>query len=289
MCKSFFLGVRKVFGKFLGFKYTWHVAYKYTQDWKNSVLRKSIIIKNPPNRFLADPFVVNHNDRTILFVEDFSFKSKKGVISAYEISSIGYKNIGVAIEERFHLSYPFIIKDNNNIFMIPESNEAKEIRIYKCIEFPLKWSLEEVLMKDISAADTNILKFNDKYWMFTNIDTSKSGDHSSELHIFFSDNLISKNWKPHKNNPVIFDSNQARNGGMIFSESNNIFRVFQRQGFDMYGKSIGISQIKILNETQYKEKILTNIEPKFFKNIKGTHSFCFNPNILAIDFVKYQK
>ena len=57
----------------------------------------------------------------------------------------------------------------------------------------------------------------------------------------------------------------------------------------MYGKSIGISQIKILNETQYKEEILTNIEPKFFKNIKGTHSFCFSPNIVAIDFVKYQK
>ena len=37
------------------------------------------------------------------------------------------------------------------------------------------------------------------------------------------------------------------------------------------------------------EEILTNIEPKFFKNIRGTHSFCFNSNVLAIDFVKYQK
>lgn len=287
--KSFFLGIKKIFGKFLGFKYTWYVAYQYTQDWKNLVLKNSVIIKNPLNRFLADPFVINHNNRTILFVEDFSFKSKKGVISAYEINNMGYKNIGIAIEEKFHLSYPFLIKEDNNIFMIPESNEAKEIRIYKCIEFPLKWSLEEVLMKNISTVDTNIFKFNNKYWMFTNIDTSKSGDCCSELHIFFSDNLISKNWKPHKNNPVIFDSSQARNGGMIFSENNNIFRVFQRQGFDMYGKSIGISQIKILNETQYKEEILTNIEPKFFKNIKGTHSFCFSPNIVAIDFVKYQK
>ena len=124
--------------------------------------------------------------------------------------------------------------------------------------------------------------------MFTNIDSSKSGDHSSELHIFYSNNLISKDWKPHKNNPVIFDSNQARNGGMIFSENNKIFRVFQRQGFDMYSKSLGISEIKTLNEDQYNEEILINVEPKFFKNIKGTHSFCFNSNILAVDFVKYQ-
>ena len=287
--KSFFLGLKKLFGKFLGFKYTWHIAYQFTKDWKNSVLRKSIIIKNPTNRFLADPFVINHNDRTILFVEDFSFKSKKGVISAYEIDNKGYKNIGIAIEEKFHLSYPFIIKEENDIFMIPESNEAKEIRIYKCLQFPLKWALEEVLIKDVSAVDTNIFKFNNRYWMFTNIDSSKSGDHSSELHIFYSNNLISKDWKPHKNNPVIFDSNQARNGGMIFSENNKIFRVFQRQGFDMYGKSLGISEIKTLNEDQYNEEILINVEPKFFKNIKGTHSFCFNSNILAVDFVKYQK
>jgi hypothetical protein len=40
---------------------------------------------------------------------------------------------------------------------------------------------------------------------------------------------------------------------MIFSENNKIFRVFQKQDFDMYGKSLGISEIKTLNEDQYKE------------------------------------
>ena len=72
----------------------------------------------------------------------------------------------------------------------------------------------------------------------------------------------------HKNNPVIFDSNQARNGGIIFSENNQLYRVFQRQGFDMYGSSLGISKIKTLNENEYKEEILTTIEPKFFKNME---------------------
>lgn len=287
--KSFFLGLKKLLGKILGFRYTWHVAYQFRKDWKDSVLRKSIIIKNPNNRFLADPFSIYYNNRKILYVEDFCFKSKKGIISAYEIDSNGYKTLGIAIEEKFHLSYPFIIKEENDIFMIPESNEAKDIRIYKCLEFPLKWKIEEVLMKNVSAADTNIFKFNNKYWMFTNIDTSKTGDHSSELHIFYSDNLISKNWRPHKENPVIFDSNQARNGGMIFSENEEIYRVFQRQGFDIYGKSLGISKIKTLNEYQYHEEILLNVEPKFFKNIKGTHSFSFTPGILAFDFAKYQK
>ena len=289
LCKTFLLGIKKTIGKTLGFYNRWSVAYQFTNDWKSSVLRKSIIIKNPKNRFLADPFVINHNNKTVLFVEDFHYQLNKGLISAYEIDKNSYKEIGVAIEEKFHLSYPFLIKDENNLFIIPESNQSKDIRIYKCVEFPLKWELNEILMQNVSASDTNIIKFKDKYWMFTNIDTSNTGDHSSELHIFYSDDLLSKNWKPHLNNPVIFDSKQARNGGMIFSENNELFRVFQKQGFDMYGSSLGISKIETLTEDQYKENVITSIEPKFFKDIKGTHSFSYNSNVLAIDFARYKK
>ena len=54
----------------------------------------------------------------------------------------------------------------------------------------------------------------------------------------------------------------------------------------MYGSSLGISKITTLNKDEYKEEIITTIEPKFFKNIKGTHSFSYNSNVLAIDFVK---
>ena len=173
--------------------------------------------------------------------------------------------------------------------MIPESNQVNDIRIYKCVEFPLKWELSKILMKNISAADTNIIKFNNKYWMFTNIDSSKTDDHSSELHIFYSNDLLSTDWKPHKNNPVIFDSNQARNGGMIFSKNSELFRVFQRNGFNMYGRSLGISKIKNLDEGEYEEEILQIIEPNFFKNIKLTHHFSHNLDVLAIDFARFEK
>ena len=289
LIKTFFLFAKKIVGKVLGFKNLWSVAYQFTNDWKSSVLRKSIIIKNPKNSFLADPFVTKYNDKTVLFVENFNFSSNKGVISAYQINPEGYKEIGVVIEEKFHLSYPFLIQNENNLFMIPESSQAKDIRIYKCMEFPLKWKLHKILINNISAADTNIIKYNNKYWMFTNIDSSNINDHSSELHIFYSDDLITTNWKPHVDNPVIFDSKQARNGGMIFSKDNELFRVFQKQDFDAYGSSLGIAKIKILTQNQYEEDILINIEPKFFKNIKRTHSFSYNANVLAIDFVRYEK
>jgi len=287
--KTFILGSKKILNKSLGWSYKWNVCYQFINDWKHPNMKNSIIIKNPHNRFLADPFTIDYDNRKIIFVEDYDFEFNKGKISAYEIGTEGHKEIGVAIEEKFHLSYPFLFESNEGLFMVPETHEAKDIRIYKCIEFPLKWKLHKILIKNISAVDTNIFKFNNKYWLFTNLDSSSLGDYSSELHIFYSDNFDSTSWKPHSLNPVIFDSKKARNAGMIYSEKNQLYRVFQKHDFDMYGASLGISKIKSLTENDYEEEIFMNIRPDFFKNILGTHSFSFNSGVLVNDFVKYEK
>ena len=63
------------------------------------------------------------------------------------------------------------------------------------------------------------------------------------------------------------------------------YRVFQRQGFDNYGKSLGISRIKTLTENEYEEEVCMNVSPDFFKNISGTHSFSYNSGVLVNDFV----
>ena len=284
LCKTLILGTKKILNKIFGRSLKWNVAYQFINEWKDPILSKSIIIKNPKNSFLADPFVIKYNNRTVIFVEDYSFKNCKGKISAYEINSESYKKLGTVIEEEFHLSYPFLIEDKEDLFMVPETHQTKDIRIYRCEEFPLKWKLHKILISDIGAVDTNIFKFNNKYWLFTNLDTSNSSDYSSELHIFYADNIESSEWKPHALNPVIFDSKKARNGGMIYSEKKHTYRVFQKQGFDNYGESIGISRIKTLTENEYEEEICMNVMPDFFKNISGTHSFSYNSGVLVNDF-----
>ena len=286
--KTLILGTKKILNRIFGWSSKWNVAYQFINDWKDPILSKSIIIKNPKNSFLADPFVIKHNNKTVIFVEDYSFKTRKGKISAYEINSESYKKLGTVIEAEFHLSYPFLIEDKKDLFMVPETYQTKDIRIYRCMEFPLKWKLHKILISDISAVDTNIFKFNNKYWLFTNLDSSNSNDYSSELHIFYADNMESSEWKPHALNPVIFDSKKARNGGMIYSEKKQAYRVFQKQGFDNYGESIGISRIKTLTENEYEEEVCMNIIPDFFKNISGTHSFSYNSGVLVNDFTTHE-
>lgn len=287
--KTLFLGIKKISTKMFGWSLIWSVSYQFTNDWKNPIFNKSKIIKNPKNRYLADPFIINYNNKSVVFVEDYDFNFNKGKISAYEVTSKEYKELGVAIEEKFHLSYPFLFESKDNLYMVPETHETKDIRLYKCIEFPLKWELHKILMQNVNAVDTNIFKYNNKYWIFTNLDSSNLGDYSSELHIFFADNFDSTTWKPHLLNPVIFDSKKARNGGMIYSDKNQLYRVFQKQAFDMYGESLGVTKIKTLTEDKYEEEVLINVSPDFFKDILGIHSFSYSSGILVNDFVKYKK
>ena len=284
---SYILG-SKIAIKLQGKSFRWGVAYQFSKKWNDAILWRSQRISNPKNRFLADPFVIKKNGSHFCFVEDLDFNSNKGSISAYKITPSGYEAIGVVLEEDFHLSFPFIFEYENEIFMCPETHEKKEIRLYKCIDFPRKWEFHTTLMKNVSAADTIIFKNKDRWWLLTNIDQSCVADHSCQLHIFSSNNPMSDEWIAHENNPVIFDPLIARNGGLILSD-NEIYRVFQRQGFDMYGEGSGIARITRLSSTEYVEEICSLIQPKFFEGIKGTHTYNFDSDLIVLDYIEVCK
>jgi hypothetical protein len=284
---SYILG-SKIAIKLQGKSLRWSVAYQFSKKWNEAMLWRSQRISNPKNRFLADPFVIKKNGSHFCFVEDLDFNSNKGSISAYKITPSGYEAIGVVLEEDFHLSFPFIFEYENEIFMCPETHEKKEIRLYKCIDFPGKWEFHTTLMKNVSAADTIIFKNKDRWWLLTNIDQSCVADHGCQLHIFSSNNPMSDEWIAHENNPVIFDPLIARNGGLILSD-NEIYRVFQRQGFDMYGEGSGIARITRLSSTEYVEEICSLIQPKFFEGIKGTHTYNFDSDLIVLDYIEVCK
>jgi hypothetical protein len=265
----------------------WSVAYQFVDDWRDIALWRCKRITNPPNRFLADPFLYQKNGIHYCFLEDYDYNIGRGCISVYEIAAEGYKDLGVAIKEDFHLSYPFLLPYQGDLYMCPETHEARDIRLYKCVDFPLKWELSHILIDDISAADSNIFYKDGKWWLLTNVCSSGLHDHSNELHIFSSERLLSTDWTPHPLNPVIFDSDRGRNGGLI-SDDNYVYRVFQSQGFDMYGKAFGVGRINEISESNYSEETIFRVEPSFFKNLKGTHTYNYCEGLAVLDVVEIE-
>ena len=286
--RTVYHAVKKIFRKFMGRSMRWGIAYQFSENWREVTLWKSNVVENLPNRFFADPFIIKRNGKHYCFVEDYDYKSSCGVISVFEITRTGHVNLGVALEEDFHLSYPFIFEADGEIFMCPETAEVREIRIYRCKSFPLEWEYEKTLINDVSAADTNVFFHGGKWWIMTNIDSSNIDDHGSELHIFSSETLLHDTWEPHPLNPVIFDSQKARNGGLLF-EDGDIFRVFQIQGWDMYGQGFGVSKIKKLDSSEYEEEVEFRVSSKFFKSALGTHTYSYDNGLMVTDFCRIQK
>ena len=157
--------------------------------------------------------------------------------------------------------------------MIPESSKNLDIRLYKCIDFPLNWKLEKVLIDEIDAADSLVFYKDDKWWMLTNEDPMALGNHNYNLNIYYSNELVSDNWQPHKNNPIIMNSENGRNGGILFNNQ-DVFRVSQQFGFyKKYGENFSIHKIEILNESTYSEKTISTHSKFFSEDILGSHHF----------------
>ena len=106
---------------------------------------------------LADPFLHVEGDKIYLFAEVQNV-DKKGFINCwFSQDALIWKNIGPVLKANSHFSYPHIFTNKNNeIFLIPESGEIKEVSIYKFNNFPMDLSKKNEFLQG-KYADTNIL------------------------------------------------------------------------------------------------------------------------------------
>tara|TARA_B110000008_G_C16937868_1_gene551291 strand:+ start:148 stop:1755 length:1608 start_codon:yes stop_codon:yes gene_type:complete len=280
MYRFFIKALKKIFFK----QSQWSVGF-FHSDWRNLQFSSANVIANPDNCYLADPFIFSQNERDYCFLEEYSFDNKLGAICVYDLTDSKPVRLGYAIQESFHMSFPYIFTFKDKIYMVPETSANNDIRIYESIQFPLKWKLKNILMKDIFAVDSMIFLYDEIWWLFTNINPDNGTDACSDLSIFSSSNPLSNQWRPHIMNPVIVDSSRARNGGILFDDK-NIYRVSQKQKFDMYGGEFMINKIKTLNSEKYSESIEYSMPPDLLIDFKAAHHCHSNGKITVFDFLK---
>ncbi|EJQ97581.1 hypothetical protein [Bacillus cereus] len=255
----------------------WFIAFKNRKEERS----RFHIIKAPLSRFYADPFVIERNERNFIFFEDYIYSEGKGNIAFVEvdIESNSVSQPTTVLEKPYHLSYPFLIKDGGEIYMIPETSSNQTIELYKATNFPYEWEIEKVLMENVNAVDTTIIQHEGKYWLFTNVFTD--GSSLDELYLFHSDSLFGQ-WVSHPMNPIVSDAKSARPAGNIFVHDGKLIRPSQNCLFS-YGYSVNLNEIEILNEDSYREKKIKEITPSIFKRNKGTHTYVFNEDLEVLD------
>ena len=251
----------------------WILLYQFNKKnyWSKSFFRFKRIAP-PKDRFWADPFIYEKNDKYYLFIEELIYKEGRGKISVMEISEDGkYTEPETIIEKDYHMSYPFIFEDNDALYMIPETSGDKNIQLYECKDFPLKWELSKVLLNNVSAVDSTVIKHNNKYWLFCNIKENQGASSLDELFLYYSDDLLNGEWTSHPNNPIVSDVGQARPAGRIFRDNNKLYRPSQDCA-KRYGYGIKMNEIIELSETSYKEITIQSIHPNWAKDLLGTHT-----------------
>ena len=273
---------RKKLTHIAGYKDLWHVGYCHS-DWTEAELWRGPKLVNPPGTFLADPFVIQREGKAYCFVEELDLSIDKAVISVYELGKKEAVPLGRVIEEPFHLSFPYLFEYNGELFMCPETSTANDIRVYQCDEFPLKWSLKQILMPDYYAADTMLFEHDGRWWMFTNTDEANIDEFCSELNIFWSDSPLSTDWTAHAQNPIIIDSARARNGGLL-KKDGQLYRVGQEQGFVTYGAASRIHRIVELNPDVYLEEEIARVSPEFEDGAHGGHHLHSDGNVTVFDY-----
>ncbi len=260
----------------------WNIAV-YKGDYKKINHKKSIYAPRSNKYFLADPFLYKYSNNYFIFAEKFIYSEDKGEIAVFKLEKNSLIELGTAIKEKFHLSFPYIFQFKKKIYCIPDSSFNKDLRIYVSEKFPLTWKLHKVIFKNIKATDTLIYKQNKNWEMITNLNPNDTDDLNSELFLFKSNNPIQKKWKEQENNPLIVNFLKARNGGII-KKKNKIYRVFQKHKFNDYGNSIGLCRITS-KENNQKFKYDTVSDLKFLDQFDKCHHLNSDGKISVYDYV----
>tara|TARA_B100000900_G_C20600602_1_gene725387 strand:+ start:2043 stop:3692 length:1650 start_codon:yes stop_codon:yes gene_type:complete len=237
----------------------------------NAVLHKLKPVRPPSNEFWADPFIVTYKNEDYVFFENYQYSRKKGKISCGKLVNNNLTEIIDVLDKDYHLSYPSVFIEKEEFFMIPETNQNKRLEIYKCVSFPDKWELYSSAFEGEEIVDCNYYKDEmDQQWLFLNKKLQNS-DGCSDLYIYLIDSLRLNSIKPHFENPVITNSNLARNAGPIFKYRHKIYRPSQINNEGIYGRGLNINEILKLNIEEYKEITVKKCLPFFNKNIQGIH------------------
>jgi hypothetical protein len=241
----------------------WHVGWRYTDDdgiWSSGNLSGHAwnIIADPGHRFYADPFPVTWKGRTFVFFEDLDHRVGKGIISAVEFDDNGPTGaVTPVLEEPWHLSYPFLLQHDGELWMIPESSGNRDVALYRCVDFPGRWERHATLLSGLELGDATIVR-RDMFYLF-GVTYDGFGGYSDCLSIFYSHNLLGP-WLPHAANPVAVDRTCARPAGNFFEAAGKLWRPVQ-DCTDGYGRALGLAEIVELSPNSFRQIVRHTIKP----------------------------
>lgn len=271
---------------------TWSVAWHLAQGRQGAVPHDALYqyreLRPPADRFWADPFVVRQGDRWWMFFEELVFSNPVGRIAAWEMGPKGpIGDAAVVLERPYHLSYPFVFRWEGEWYMLPESQAALRLELYRATDFPLQWELDRVLLDPFDGVDATLHQHTDGRWyLFASI-ADVGITHDEELHLFVADTPFGP-FAPHPENPLVADVRRARMAGRLFHHGNRLIRPAQCCA-PIYGSGITMHVVDELSPTTYRERPVQQLGPTWDPRFLGLHTINAQDGLSVIDLLRLDR
>lgn len=212
----------------------------------------AIQIDDQHAEFVADPFMLYHNNTWYLFFETLiriDAERTKGVIGlATSSDTQHWQYQGTVLEEPWHLSYPHVFEWQGGFYLLPETLGAACVRLYRAQSFPHRWQACADLLPG-AHADATPFYAHGRWWMFS---CTRPQQHD-RLELFYADDLLGP-WQAHPLNPLIEqDARRARPAGRVIEWQGRLLR-FAQDCEPRYGSRVRVFEILQLSPTAYVEQ-----------------------------------
>lgn len=268
----------------LAWREQWRIGYYFADEEADAVCtspRLQVLVP-PRDRDWADPFIVRHAGRKFIFFEELPYRTGRAHISAIEIFTDGRSGPPVVVLQRpYHLSYPFVFSWKGDLYMLPETADNHTVELYRCEQFPHRWTLDRVLLEGIRAFDATLHREGLDWWMFVSV-AEPGADPSEEMHVFWSDSPLGP-WQPHAANPVVSDARHARGAGPLFRRDGVLYRPSQDCSTS-YGSAVSINRVDVLDRGNYQETPVGRIEPDGKAGMRCLHTIGAVEKLRVLDF-----
>lgn len=210
------------------------------------------------NTYIADPFLFVKDGVTYLFYE--TLKAKKGVLGCFRRESGGWTDLGLVLEEPWHLSYPQVFEENGRVFMIPESCDfgggfaRGAVRLYEPTDFPFGWRETKQLIKE-PFSDSTLCRKDGHFYL------SCDREHPQESAELWHAPALTGPWTRHPQSDAHNQSKRLRRcGGAFQAVDGQLFRIAQDCN-GAYGKRLFRVPVERLSPTEYREGAARLFQP----------------------------
>jgi len=186
-----------------------------------------------------------------MFLEVLEENSRGKIAYARSDDGHRWQYGGIVLEEPFHLSYPYVMAVDAEVYLVPESGAAGDVRLYRANPFPNRWVLAETLLTGAPYTDSSLVRFHDRWWMFTLRDPRRN----DSLRLYCAERIEGP-WTEHPRSPVVVSNpHWARPGGRVFEYGGRLFRYAQDDA-RRYGLQVWALEITELTTSTYAEQLV---------------------------------